>query len=342
MIAALVVAIPLGVLATYALVGRGRPGTGFAATMVAGLPLVGVSVAGIESVTLVWAVAASVVVAVGMIIGPRLRTRSDSPFSAAVSMAVGLVLAGAVVAWLVPVAASLANLDPWVLAICVIAAAACWVAGDRGTLMRTTAVLIMGGGVLLLIAGVVAGAPATLTAPLIPAPVATVPAVLWLIVVLLLAILHPGQDRSIGGAVAIGAVLLVGLLGLMSVLAGALLFPSSGLIALLGYITSGNALIGAVLAVGVVVVAAVGAGAAMRTVLEPGVPAPHPALEHRGLQVVLVAVGVGFVTFMPVGLPFLVIGVVIIGVVDLVLSRLPRRSRPVTPGQDSAAETVRR
>jgi hypothetical protein len=307
MIAALLVALVLGALASYALVGRiAAPGT-LAGGYFLGFGVLAVSAAGFQAVTAPWAVAITVAVAAGLLLAP-LRGRPRGPFSAAVRMTAGLVMAAGVVRWLVPVAADLSSLDARVLAVAVIGAGAVWAAGQRATWLRTAFGLCLAAAVLLLIAGVAAGAPGTLASPLVPPDISPAPGLGWLLLVVLFGIQHPAPSRSPVAVAVLAITLLAGLLGLISLLGGALTFPSTGLYTVAGYASTGSGVAGAVLAVVVVAIATVAIGMTMRGVLAPweGTPAPFPRLSGPGWRFSLVAILVGLLSFAPVPTALLV------------------------------------
>ncbi len=322
MIAAILIATTLGALATYSLVGRSTVRSASAHGFLLGLGTLAVSGAGFGAITLPWAIGMVVAVTLGLVLAPVMPARRG-PFAAAVSMTAGLVMAAGIVRWLVPIGADLGNLDARVLALVVIATGAVWAVGRTGSWLRTAFGLCVATGVLLLVAGVVAGAPGTVVSPLVSPTMNPALGVGWLVLVVLFAVQHPAPGRSAAGVAALAGVQLAGLLGLLSLLAGSLVFPATGLLTVAGYATFGAGAPGAVLAVGTALVAAVGLGVTMRVVLEPwqGTPAPAAWLARPGLRIAAVATLVGLLSFAPVPTAALVAAPALFGVVALIVDR---------------------
>lgn len=333
MTAVLLVTLVLGALATFALVGRIAAPATLAGGYFLGFGVLAVSAAGFRAVNASWAVGITVAVAAGLLLAP-LRGQPRGPFSAAVLMTAGLVMAAGVVRWLVPVAADLSSLNARVLAVAVIAAGSVWAAGQRATWLRTAFGLSLAAAVLLLVAGMVAGAPSTWPTPLVPQPISPVTSLGWLVLVVLFAAQHPAPTRSPVAVAVLALTLLAGLLGLISLLGGALTFPSTGLYTVAGYASTGNGLPGAVIAVLVVVIAVVGVGMLMRVVLTPweGTPHPFPRLSGPAWRISLVAVLVGLLSFAPVPTALLVALPAVLGVAALILDlRAGRGPKPLKP-----------
>lgn len=321
MIAAVVFAALLGVIATYALTGRGRGEDGLARSFVLGLPMVAVAGAGFAGITLPWAVGMAVAVAVGLVLAPLLPA-PRGPFAAAVRMTVGIVMAAAMLRWLVEIAANLTGLNAWFLALAVIAAGAAWAAGGRGTLTRTAFVLSIVTAVLLLAAGIALGAPGTLTSPLVPIEQNTVSGVLWLLAVLVFALMHPAPGRGPAGGILVGLALLLGLIGLLSLLGGMLTFPSTGLATIAGYASSNGGVAGTVLGVPVIIVAVVAVAAAMRASLDTWSGFTPPGrIASPAWQITIVAALVGLCTFAPIPVSTLVGVSALAAVLALILDR---------------------
>ncbi len=333
MTAAVLVAVVLGTLAAFALVGRiAAPGT-LTGGYFLGFGVLSVSAAGFTAITAPWAVAITAAVAAGLLLAP-LRSRPRGPFSAAVSMTAGLVMAAGVVRWLVPVAADLSNLNARVLAVAVIAASATWAAGQRATWLRTAFGLAIAGAVLLLAAGVVVGAPGTLSSPLVSPDIPALSGLGWLILVVLFGLQHPAPSRSPLAVGPLAFTLLAGLLGLISLLGGALTFPSTGLYTVAGYASIGRGEVGAALAVVILVVATVGVGATMRVVLNPweGTPAPFGRLSGPAWRISLVAILMGLLSFAPVPTALLMGLPALFGVAALLFDlRAGRGPKPLKP-----------
>jgi hypothetical protein len=270
----------------------------------------------------------AVAVTAGLALAPYVQ--GSSPFAAATRMTVGIVMAAAVVRWLAPIAADLGGLDARVLALAIVAAAATWAVGVGGTLLRTTLWLIVATAALLFVAGLVAGAPSTLTDPLVdPSPSAT-SGVLWLLVLLCFGALHPHPRPGVVGAGLVGLATLAGWVGLLSLAGGALSFPSTGLLTITGFASTSPGTPGAVLALPAVVVAAVASGAVMRGVLTPwaGYPAVYPRLNHPGVRVTVVAVLVGATVFAPADTAVLVIVTTLAGVAGVIFAMRARTPAP--------------
>lgn len=322
MISALIVATVIGVLTTYSLIGRSTTGRGVAPAYLLGFGVLSIAGAGFDAITLPWAVGIAVSVGLGLLLAPLLPARSG-PFAAAVSMTAGLVMAAGIVRWLVPIAADLSNLDARMLALVVIAAAAVWAVGRTGTWARTAAWLSIVVAVLLFVAGIVAGAPGTLTAPLVSPEINPAASAGWLVLVVLFTLQHPSPPRSLPGIGLVVLSLLLGLVGLMSLLGGWLTFPSTGLITVAGYASIATGLPGAVLGVIALVVAVVATGLTMRVVLEPWgrFTNPLPLLSSPGRRIVAVAVLVGMASFAPVPTALIVAVPAVFGVVALIADR---------------------
>lgn len=323
MIAAVFVAVVLGVLACYSLIGRSTVEPGLASTFLLGLGALAVSGAGFSAITLPWAVGMALAVGVGLLLAPRVLASPRGPFAAAVSMTVGLVMAAGIVRWLVPIAADLASLSSWTLALAVIAAAATWAVGQKGTWLRTAFWVSIVTAVLFLLAGLALGAPATLTSPLVETDINMTTGIVWLIAVAYFSMLHPSPPRSAAGVLAVAGALLFGLIGLLSLLAGVMFFPNTGLFTVVGYASIGTGLPGAVLAALTLVVATVALGLMMRVTLAPwqGFEAPFRRLNHPGWRVSVVAGLVGLLSFDPVPMWVLVGLSVVFGVAAMIADR---------------------
>ncbi len=334
MIAALVLAALLGVLATYGLSGRGYAEAGLARGFVLGLPLMAVAGAGLNGITLPWAVGMAVAVTVGLLLAPMVLRPPAGPFSAAVGMTAGIVMAAGVLRWLMPVVAALTGLNARALALVTLAAAAAWAAGNRGTLLRTTFWLSIVTTVLLFAAGFLIGEPGTLTSPLADLGQKSTPAIVWLIVVVVFAAMHPAPPKGPVSAVVVGAALLTGLIGLLSFLGGYLEYPSNGLIGVAGYASSNGAIPGLVMSIIPMIVSVVATGAIMRAALSPweGFTAPG-RLSSPALQIAVLAVMVGFFTFVPAPTWVFVMGVALAGIGALIFGRRTRDSEVAVPAE---------
>lgn len=333
MISALLVAVVLGILTTYALVGRIAAPGGLAGGYFLGFGTLAVSAAGFQAITAPWALGIAVALAAGLLLAP-LRPKAQTPFTAAVSMTAGLVMAAGVVRWLVPVAADLSNLNARILAVVLIAAAAVWAAGERATWLRTAFGLAVASAVLILGAGLLAGAPGTLASPLVAPDISPVVALGWLVLVVLFGAQHPSPPRTSLSVLVLALTLLAGLLGLISVLGGTLTFPSTGLYTAAGYASIGRGVAGAVVATVILVVAVIATGLTMRVVLRPwdGTTAPVAFLAKPGWQISTVAVLVGLLSFAPVPMALLVGLPALFGVVAIVVDlRAGRGQRPLKP-----------
>lgn len=339
MIGALVLAAILGVLATYGLTGRGGQESGIANGFVAALPVVAVAGAGLAGITLPWAVGMAIAVALAVVLAPRVLASPRGPFAAAVLMTAGIVMAAAMLRWLVPIIADLTGLNARVLALACLAAATTVAAGNRATLVRTTFILGIIVTVLLLVGGVVAGAPATLTAPLVEVEQKPLPGVLWLIMVVIFGALHPKPAKSPAGGLIAALAMLVGLVGLLSVLAGFLAYPSNGLFAVAGYASSGGAVAGVVLAIIPLIVTVVATGAVMRASLAPweGFTAPGK-LASPAWQMVILAVLVALFT---IALPptwVMVTAVALAGIGAMIFDRRGGTKSEEVPAEAASAQ----
>lgn len=332
MIPALVLAALLGVLATYGLSGRGYSEAGLARGFVLGLPLVAVSGAGLTGITLPWAVGMAVAVTVGLLLAPMVLRSPAGPFAAAVGMTAGIVMAAGMLRWLMPVVAALTGLNARVLALVTLAAAAAWAAGNRGSLLRTTFWVSIVTAVLLFAAGFLIGEPGTLTSPLADLGQKSTPAILWLIMVIVFAALHPAPSKGPVSAIVVGVALLTGLIGLLSFLGGYLEYPSNGLIGVAGYASSNGAIPGLVLSIIPMIVSVVATGAIMRAALTPweGFTAPG-RLSAPALQIVVLAAVVGFFTFVPAPTWVFVVGVALAGIGALIFGRRTSDSEVEAP-----------
>lgn len=321
MIPAIVVAVTLGLLAAYSLIGR-EVTSDLARGFLVALPLVAASAAGLSGLTLPWAIGIVLALLVGLLAGPVVVRDRRGPFAAAVGMMVGLLMAVAMVRWLVPIVADLTGLSAWTLAIAVIAAGACWMAGDRWTLSRTGLWLSVATVAVLFAAGIALGAPGTLADPLLDVEQKLLPGILWLVVVSLFGMFNPAPERRPGSSILTASLALLGLVGLLSLLGGFLVLPSLGLISVAGYASSGGAIAGTVVAIPLVLVAAVATGAAMKSSLRvwEGYSAPRP-LQTPGRRVTAVAVLVGLLAFSPAPTWLLVGATAIVGLVALVADR---------------------
>lgn len=333
MVSAILVAAVLGILATYALVGRIAAPGGLSGGYFLGFGTLAVSAAGFDAITAPWALGIAIALAAGLLLAP-LRPTSQTPFTAAVSMTTGLVMAAGVVRWLVPVAADLSNLNARVLAIVVIAAAAVWSVGQRATWLRTALGLAVASAVLILLAGILAGAPGTLTSPLVAPDISPVAALGWLVLVVLFGVQHPSPPKTPLSVLVLALTLLAGLLGLMSVLGGTLAFPSTGLYTVAGYASIGQGIAGAVLATVILVVAVIAIGLTMRVTLTPwdDTSAPVAFLRKPGWRISTVAILVGLLSFAPVPTALLVALPALFGVVAIVIDlRAGRGQKPLKP-----------
>lgn len=332
MIPALVLAALLGVLATYGLSGRGSAEAGLSRGFVLGLPLMATAGAGLTGITLPWAVGMAVAVTAGLLLAPMVLRSPAGPFAAAVGMTAGIVMAAGMLRWLMPVVAALTGLNARALVVVTLAAAATWAAGNRGSLLRTTFWLSIVTAVLLFAAGFLIGEPGTLTSPLADLGQKSTPAILWLIMVVVFAAMHPAPPKGPVSAIAIGVALLAGLIGLLSFLGGYLEFPSNGLIGVAGYASSNGAIAGLVLSIIPMIIAVVATGAIMRAALSPweGFTAPG-RLSSPAMQIVVLAVMVGFFAFAPAPTWVFVAGVALAGIGALIFGRRTSGSKAEAP-----------
>lgn len=337
MIAALLVAIVLGAIATYSLVGSSALGRGYPESFMLGFGMLALSGAGFSAITLPWAVGMAVAVAAALVLAPIILTTPRAPFAAAVTMTVGLVMAAGIVRWLVPIASDLSGLNAWFLALAVIAAAAVWAVGGRATWLRTAFWICVAAALLLLVGGVALGAPNALAAPLISADVTPAAGIGWLVVLVVFGMLHPAPPRSAPGIASLALALLFGLVGLLSLLGGIIVFPNTGLLTLAGYANIGTGVAGAILATLIVVVTVVALGVTMRMTLAPWhrFEVPFAILERPGVRITIVAALVGLLSFAPVPSALLVTLTAAFGVVALIVDWSASRKRvPVVTVSD--------
>lgn len=322
MITAVIAAAILGVIATYGLTGRGGQATGLAAGFVATVPVIAVSGAGLQGITLLWAVGMAIAVAVGMLLAPMVLRQPRGPYAAAVMMTAGIVMAAATLRWLVPIIADMTGLNARILALACLAAAAVVAAGNRSTLVRTTLWSSVVLAVLLLVGGVALGAPATLTSPILESPQKPLAGAVWLIIVVIFAALHPAPVKSAAGGIVGAVLLLLGLVGLLSFVAGYISFPSPGLFVIAGYTSSGGGLVGLVLTIIPLIVTVIATGAVMRAAQAPwtGFTAPG-RLTSPALRISIIAVLVALFTIAPVPTWVMVTAVAVAGIGALILDR---------------------
>ena len=266
MISALI-AVAIGVVALVGLTGKQTVPRTWMRTFMAGLPVVAVSgtffAAG--GWTLTTALAMTVSVVLGMLaslIGPASLTLPRDHWVAAgwqmlCAAAVAVVLGSGVVRWGASAVAPLELLSPEAVAVVIaVAAVAAAIGGaaQRGIVSTGTVIALVLFLVLVAIGGI-AGAPATLADPLVPAAQST-GAWLSCLVTFVLAASNPAlrEIRSEGGSIVAGTIvtgvlMLVGLVALLSFNGGSMSLPSFSLAIVAGYVGFGSLLPGAVLCV---------------------------------------------------------------------------------------------
>ncbi|MCB9413174.1 MAG: hypothetical protein H6525_10080 [Actinobacteria bacterium] len=271
--AATFVAVTAGIIALLGLVGKSTVPRNWQRTVMAALPAMAVVgapfAAGGWNLPVMLGMTAAVVL--GMLasqIGPgEFDTVSgDRPgqvWRAFAAVIVAVALGSFVVRWVVSLYVPIPILSPTAVGAVIVVAAVTAAAGGmalRG-LLGTATVIVLIFAVLLIVVGAVAGAPSTLTDPLMPVSHSAAQW-LWLLLGFVLAAANPAlrQVRADGGSIlpgtiVVAAVMLGGSVALLAFNGGYLTLPSFSLAIVAGYVGFGTPVPAAVLAVVFTIVA---------------------------------------------------------------------------------------
>lgn len=258
------IAVIAGIVALLGVTGRLTVPRVWMRTVMAGLPVVAVSgaFAASEGWNLPIVVGMTLAVVLGMLASLLGPAELPVPGGARVAevwrylalIVVGVVLGSLVLRWGAGLIAPIPLLSPQAVAMVLVVGALVAAAGGaslRG-LVSTGTVIMLILFVLVLIAGVAGGAPATLTAPLVPV---SQPAGAWLMFLLIFVIaasnpavreIRADGNSIVAGTVILGVIQLLGLVAILSFNGGTLPLPSFSLGIVAGYVGFGSPLPGAV------------------------------------------------------------------------------------------------